>query len=322
MSAPVVSFVIPVRNDAERLRRCLQSIAAATPAGVGVEVIVADNGSTDASAEVARAAGATVLELPGVGLGELRNRAANAARGELLAFVDADHEIGTGWIAAARADLSVPGVAGAGAPCHAPTPGTWVQQIYDRLRRRPAGQEETDWLGSGNLVVRRDQFLAIGGFDTTLETCEDVDVCRKLRATGGRLLSDERLYNIHYGDPRTLRHVFFGELWRGRDNIRVSLRAPRSGRSLISAAIPLFNLLALATAVVGLLTFAPAGLALAAIAVGAVVLLIALRAARLTQGATRDWPKAFAVASAYELGRSFAVASRVGYERRRRSAAA
>ena len=41
-----------------------------------------------------------------------------------------------------------------------------------------------------------------------------------------------------------------------------------------------------------------------------------------THGMTRDWPKAFAVASAYELGRSFAVASRVGYERRRRGAAA
>jgi glycosyltransferase involved in cell wall biosynthesis len=318
---PALSFVIPVRNDAERLRRCLQSIAAATPDGVPVEIVVADNGSTDASAQVARAAGATVLELPGVGLGELRNRAARAARGELLAFVDADHEIGTGWVEAARTDLALPGVAGAGAPCHAPKPGTWVQQIYDRLRRRPAGQEETDWLGSGNLIVRREQFHAIGGFDTTLETCEDVDLCRKLRATGGRLLSDERLYNIHYGDPRTLRHVFFGELWRGRDNIRVSLRAPRSGRSLISAAIPLFILVALATAVVGVLTLAPIGLALAAAAIGAVILLIALRAGRLTHGTT-DWPKAFAVASAYELGRSFAVASRVGYERRRRGAAA
>lgn len=322
MTAVDLSFVIPVRNDAERLRRCLMSIAAGTPAGTAVEIVVADNGSTDASARVATEAGARVLSLPGVGLGELRNRAAAVARGGILAFVDADHEIGPQWIDAARELLQMPGVVAAGAPCHAPTPGTWVQEFYDRLRRRPAGQEPVDWLGSGNLVVRRAQFLEIGGFDTTLETCEDVDLCRKLRATGGHLLSDERLYNVHHGDPRTLRNVFYGELWRGRDNIRVSLRAPRSGRSLISAAIPLFNLIAVVVAVIALFAFGPMGRALAALAVGSVVILILLRASRLAHGAARDLPKAFAVASAYELGRSLAVASRVGYDRRRRGAAA
>ena len=43
--------------------------------------------------------------------------------------------------------------------------------------------------------------------------------------SGLRIVSDARLENIHHGDPRTLREVFFGELWRGRDNLRVSFRA-------------------------------------------------------------------------------------------------
>ena len=56
---PTVSVVIPVKDDAEVLRRCLAALAAQTvPAN---EVVVVDNGSTDESAEVARSAGARVV---------------------------------------------------------------------------------------------------------------------------------------------------------------------------------------------------------------------------------------------------------------------
>jgi hypothetical protein len=198
-----------------------------------------------------------------------------------------------------------------------------VQRLYDRLRRHPGGQETVAWLGSGNMAVRRAAFDRVGGFDTTLETCEDVDLCRKLRADGCRLIADPRLHNIHYGDPRTLRHVFFGELWRGRDNVRVSLRAPRTWRTLVSAAIPVFNLLALAVAIVGAVSGTAIGWAVAAIGALSVLGLMGLRASVMLGGAPpRDFLKAFAVAAAYELGRAFALTARVGHSRRRRGATA
>ena len=125
--------------------------------------------------------------------------------------------------------------------------------------------------------------------------------------------------NVHYGDPRTLRHVFFGELWRGRDNVRVSLRAPRSWRTLVSAAIPAFNLLALVVVVAGLFSGLPAGRIAAVVAGLAVVGLMSLRASIMSSGGpSRDWLPALAVAAAYELGRAFALAARAGYGRRRR----
>ena len=131
------------------------------------------------------------------------------------------------------------------------------------------------------------------------------------------------MHNVHYGDPRTLRHVFFGEMWRGRDNVRVSLRAPRSARSLASAAIPVFNLLALAVVVVGLLSHTAIGWTMAALAALSVLVLMALRASvMLGGGASRDFPRAFAVAAAYELGRALALTARAGYGRRRRGATA
>jgi GT2 family glycosyltransferase len=319
MADPVVSFIIPVRNDAERLAHCVRSITASRSSTV--EIVVADNGSTDNSAEVAREVGALVLSLPGVRLGEMRNRAVGVARGGILAFVDADHEIGPDWISSAISVLADQRVAAVGAPCRPPSPGTWVQRIYDGLRRHPGGQEDVAWLGSGNMAVRRTAFERVGGFDTALETCEDVDLCRKLRAEGYRLMADARLQNIHFGDPRTLRHVFFGELWRGRDNVRVSFRPPRTWRTLLSAVIPMFTLSALAITILGLVSGTAVGLAAAALAAVSVALLTGLRASLMVAGA-RDFPRACAVAAAYELGRALALATRVGYGRRRQGAIA
>ena len=61
---------------------------------------------------------------------------------------------------------------------------------------RPRDQRDADWLGSGNLAVSRTAFELVGGFDTSLETCEDVDFCHRLRAKGQRVVerfaSEER----------------------------------------------------------------------------------------------------------------------------------
>jgi GT2 family glycosyltransferase len=329
---PTLSFVIPVLNDAERLRRCLRSIAtSAARTDASVEVIVADNGSTDGSADIARDEGAAVLALPGLRVGELRNLAVARTSGEALAFVDADHEIVPEWIPSAIEVLADARVGAVGAPCRPPSPANWVQRVYNGLRRHETGRMAVDWLGSGNMAVRKSAFVEVGGFDTALETCEDVDFCRKLRARGLVLVSDSRLANIHHGDPQTLRQVFFGELWRGRDNVRVSLRPPRTGRTIVSAAIPGINLLAVAAAVAGVLSLSPFGLVVAGAAVGSVVLLVALRAtmmvvpggrapAQALLQLLRDWPGAAAVAAAYEAGRALALVSRFGHERRRRGA--
>src|SRR5207237_2176262 len=119
------------------------------------------------------------------------------ARGDMVAFVDADHEIDPGWAESAAETLSGPGVGAVGAPYHAPRDGTWVQQVYDTLRTRVPGCQDASWLGSGNLAVRAEAFRRVQGFDPTLETCEDVDLCQRLRAAGYRVMSDHRLRSVH-----------------------------------------------------------------------------------------------------------------------------
>lgn len=287
------------------------------------EVIVADNGSTDDSAAVARDKGATVLSLPGLRLGALRNQAAAAASGELLAFVDADHEIVSTWIQVAQEVMRDEQIGAAGADCYPPDSPTWVQRTYDLLRRHSGTQHEVHWLGSGNMVVRKSLFDRTGGFDESLNTCEDVDLCRKLRSVGARMISDPRLRNIHYGDPETLRNVFLGELWRGVDNVRVSLRPPQSLRSLISAALPVVELLMVAIVLVGLLTLTKWGAAVAALAAAFLLAIVAARTTAMLKGG-RGVPvhQALSVAAAYEAGRALALVSRAQYGRRRKGAVA
>ncbi|MEO8483637.1 MAG: glycosyltransferase [Acidobacteriota bacterium] len=320
---PLISFIIPVRNDAERLHRCLQSIRADTRQHA-IEIIVADNGSTDRSARVAETAGAIVLSLPNRPVSQVRNAAARAARADLLGFVDADHELASGWTAEAIRRMADPAVWAAGADYHAPKPGTWVQRMYDCFRRRTPTVSDAEWLPSGNLVVRRSAFEQVHGFDETLESCEDVDFCRRIREAGGRLISAPALCSVHFGDPKSLRALFLSELWRGRDNIRVSLRERLTWRTAPSVITPIITLMALVAIVVGSFLTGFGSSWIAAAGIATFVGLSAFRAMRLVfqikpiDRQVTDAAQALAVGGTYELARALALITRAGHGVRRK----
>ena len=324
MADSVLSFVIPVRNDAVRLRRCLASIRN-DASGIAAEIIVADNGSSDDSAEAAREFGATVISLPNRRVSEVRNTAVLSTSTDILAFVDADHTLADGWTRAAMAALTDPAVSAVGADYHAPPDGTWVQKMYDNLRARAPQPRQTDWLPSGNLVVRRAAFNRARGFDATLESCEDVDLSRRLREDGGTLIATDALRSVHHGDPRTLRALFLAELWRGRDNLRVSLRERLTPRSAVGLAMTLAHLAALAAMVLGLVLLPVGGGRLALVGGAVALLVIAARTVRLltripaSERSLRHLPQAVLVAATYDTARALALVARVGHDVRRKA---
>ena len=90
MKQPRISFVIPVLNGERDISRCLLSIRNQDFSAEEYEVLVVDNGSTDRTQDIVRNLGFDIQVIPGVSVASLRNRGAVEARGDFLAFVDAD----------------------------------------------------------------------------------------------------------------------------------------------------------------------------------------------------------------------------------------
>lgn len=317
---PLVSFVIPVRNDAVRLQRCLSSILANDYPRDLIEIVVVDNESTDGSAGAARNFGAIVIKSPGDSVAAHRNRGARAALGSLIAFADSDHEIDCNWIDTAVDVLSDPTVAATGSAYLTQPSANWVQQQYDGMRTRAVRREEVSWLGSGNFAVKRAVFERIGGYNESLTACEDVDLCNRLRLAGHRIVADPNLRSVHFGDPKTLKALFFGELWRGRDNLRVTFSGPRTFRHLRSALVPIADLVLIALGVVALLTLHPViALLLWALAIVPAGIKAALMVRRQLRRGVVASAQAFAVAVVFDLARAFALLAK-GSHRARRAA--
>lgn len=93
---PTVSVVIPVKDDAVLLRRCLAALGAQTR--VPDEIVVVDNGSVDASAAVARRAGAVVVHCADAGIPAAASRGYDAASGDIILRLDADCVPAPTWV--------------------------------------------------------------------------------------------------------------------------------------------------------------------------------------------------------------------------------
>jgi GT2 family glycosyltransferase len=214
--------------------------------------------------------------------------------------------------------LSAADVAATGAPCLTQPGSNWVQQQYDGLRDHPIRRQDVAWLGSGNLAVKRAAFDRVGGFDASLTACEDVDFCNRLAQSGGRIVADPNLRSVHFGDPRTLRALFFGELWRGRGNLRVTFNGPRTFRHLRSAMVPVAQLLGLAGCIAALVAGHPT---LAAVLLTLALIPAGWRAgvmiSRQLHRSAMVAAQAIAVAVIFDLARALALVARGSHRARR-----
>lgn len=259
---PFVSVVIPVRNDARRLAICLASLKQQDYPPGRFEVIVVDNGSTDNSRLIAEEAGAKVLCFPDLRVGALRNRGVSEAQGEILAFVDSDHEVPRGWLQCGTGELSADcEIDMIGSPCLAPLKGSWVQRVWEFHRLRNNRRSEVKWLGAGNMFVRRATFISVGGFNEDLVAAEDVDLCERFAQNSGKIISDMRTANFHHGEPPTLWQFFRKEYWRGSSGVKAFFAHGMPLHELPSLIWPLYHLVAL----VGLLGTVGIGLLQASI---------------------------------------------------------
>ena len=112
----MISFVVPAYNEEKYLAATLQSIhAAAKAVGESYEIVVANDASTDATAQIAEQHGARVVTVQKRQIAATRNAGARASSGDMLIFVDADTQVNAPLISEAVAALRAGAAGGAGA---------------------------------------------------------------------------------------------------------------------------------------------------------------------------------------------------------------
>ena len=208
-----VSFILPALNEARHIGGALASVHQYAGRFAAYEIIVVDNGSSDATASLAAAAGAEVLVLPGVNVGALRNFGAARARYDNLVFLDADVYLSPEWqekICAVLDRLVGGEPVVAGSTCGVGADPGWIERCWWG-RARPRARH--NYINSGHMVIRRSVFFELEGFDERLKTGEDAEFCQRRRDVRVEILHDADLKVLHEGYPRTLGQFFRRERW-------------------------------------------------------------------------------------------------------------
>jgi glycosyltransferase involved in cell wall biosynthesis len=220
---PTVTVVLPSRNESAYIGMAIASIRRQCYPAELIEIIVVDNGSTDRSVEVAQAAGATVHTRLNCRVGAVRNEGAKYARGEVLAFLDSDCEADEFWLADAIALLySADRVGLVGGTYRAPANGLWIERAWAPVEA-PTVAQDVDFLACSGLVVKRETFDRLRGFDEVLEAAEDDDFSKRVRELGLRVVSAPRCSVVHHGYPKTLYGIARRQFWHGSNQLESSV---------------------------------------------------------------------------------------------------
>ena len=280
LDAPRLAILVPALNAAATIEECVRSAVAQE--GAAVEVIVADDGSTDGTPALAEAGGARVLRLgERRGPGAARNAAAAAAHAGVLLVVDADvtlpPDLAARVLALLDADPRLDGVIGAYTP-DTPAPG-WVTRFknlqHHFVHRTNAGPVSTFWGACG--AIRRRVFEAAGGFVEAMphEVLEDVELGYRVTGAGGRLRLDPSLRVTHHRRYSLASLVHSDLRYRAIPWTRTLLERGEERRDLVLKRRGVAGTAGVALALASLATapFWPPALIVSAVALGATIAL-------------------------------------------------
>jgi glycosyltransferase involved in cell wall biosynthesis len=226
---PLISVVIPTLNEEAVIGRCLQSLSKNDLPKSAFEVIVVDNGSVDKTIAIAKSferdLALSALSVKQAYISALRNRGAAEARGKFLAFLDADCLAPETWLSTALRRLERNDGGIMGAHYQIPDDATWVGRLWtlDRFAEK-AGK--VSYVPAGDLLIDRQTFSSIGGFNESIQTNEDFELCERVRAKGLPVMAYRDLSVTHLGTPRTLQAFYRKQRWHGMHVFRVFMADP------------------------------------------------------------------------------------------------
>ncbi len=217
MTRPVLSIVVPAHNEEVFIGRTLEAIHdAAEATGLAYEVIVVDDGSTDATAEIARRGGARVVSVVVRQIAAARNAGARVANGEMLVFVDADTIVQPQVFQEAVAAMREGAVGGGASAVFEANAPRWAHAAigFAAWILRTAG-----WAAGCFFFVRRAPFERVGGFDERYFASEEIHLSRALKRLGRFvILPHAVLTSARKAEVYTMRHslwLMLRMLWPG-----------------------------------------------------------------------------------------------------------
>jgi GT2 family glycosyltransferase len=227
---PQVSLFVPAFNAAKTLGSCLEAIARQSVSPV--EVIVADDGSSDETARIARRAGVRLIQhARNHGVAATRNMAIRAARGELVAALDADLVVPRNWLATMLRNFSgrrpISGCCGRVIEKYTRTIADRWRATHMKLGFGLRRSYSPRWLYCGISVIQRKAMLDVGLFDERCRSAyEDVDLSNRLRAAGHTLLYDPAAmaYHLKQSQPGNVIRGFWS-YWAAKNEMQGAYRS-------------------------------------------------------------------------------------------------
>jgi len=224
LAFPFVSVIVPVYNAPEAVRRCVASLLAQDYPRERFEVIVADNGSTDDTAEIAGEFDVRVIRADRAkGSYAARNDGARQARGDLFAFCDADEVASPSWLRRLVAEMKegYGGAAGALLAADTGISGPVAEYASRDAAFHPSDRPIDIRLApTGNVLYRRDVFETLRGFREDTLTGADFDFSLRVTSRLGlkvRFVPDAVVWHAPRGSlGGLLRHearIAYGREW-------------------------------------------------------------------------------------------------------------
>jgi len=261
-----VSIIVPVKNKALVLEHAMRSIVAAVRAANDCELIAIEHGSTDGSTEILRRLVNTseIHELRGGTIAHARNVGAAKASGDIFLFLDCDVEIPVDYPARLVSAIAATGADSIGAPVSLPDAPTWVERAW-HLFTIDERRGERHFLNSANVAFTRRAFDRVGGFPEELETGEDWEISRRLRALGGKVMCEPALIAKHLDNPKSIAAFYRKERWYGKGMVGAS---EKNRINLTTAATIAFAVIVMIGTISALMAFTLGVLAAAILLVG------------------------------------------------------
>jgi len=185
----LITVVVPAYNEEKYIVKTLESVKNLEHDNFDIEIVVINGSSTDNTEDLASKNGARVITVPKIGIGFSRQKGLQEARGEIVAFTDADSIVPKDWLIKHVELLKKSGAVGSFGPYNViETDGKTLFSIYINkgyllLRCLPV-KLKLFFASGQNIVMWKNKAIDAGGFDKSLKVMEDVDIMLRLARVG------------------------------------------------------------------------------------------------------------------------------------------